>query len=128
PRAANGAVLTGRSTSWSSSSTAVATVSSSGRVTAVAPGTATITARSEGRSGTASVRVVEREVESVEVTPGTLSLVAGSSGSLSAVVRDDEGSRLAGRSVTWRSSSQEVATVDSDGRVTAVAPGTATIT
>jgi hypothetical protein len=53
-----GAALTGRSVTWSSSAVAVATVSTSGLVTAVAPGSASITATSEGKSGFATVTVV----------------------------------------------------------------------
>ncbi len=52
-----GTVLSGRTTSWTSSSTAVATVSAAGLVTAIASGTATITATSDGKSGTATVTV-----------------------------------------------------------------------
>ncbi|MEO7086447.1 MAG: Ig-like domain-containing protein [Gemmatimonadaceae bacterium] len=55
-----GAVLTGRSFTWTSSNPAVVSVSSSGNVataTAVSLGTATITATSEGASGTAAVTV-----------------------------------------------------------------------
>lgn len=54
---AGGAVLTGRSVTWASSVPSVATVTSSGLATAVAPGTATITATSEGKSGSATVIV-----------------------------------------------------------------------
>ena len=52
-----GTPLTGRTVTWSSSATTVATVSDSGLVTAVAPGTANITATSEGKSGFATVTV-----------------------------------------------------------------------
>ena len=52
-----GAPLSGRALAWTSSSPATATVSNAGVVTALAPGTTTITATSEGRSGTASVAV-----------------------------------------------------------------------
>src|SRR5439155_484148 len=58
PRDANGTPLTGRAVSWSSSNTSVATVSTSGRVTGAAAGSATITATSEGQSGTAAITVV----------------------------------------------------------------------
>jgi hypothetical protein len=55
---ANGAVLAGRAVSWSSSNVALATVSSTGRVTGVAAGgPVTITASSEGVNGTASVTI-----------------------------------------------------------------------
>ena len=49
--------LTGRGITWSSSNSAVATVSGSGLVTGQSAGSATITATSEGKSGTAAVTV-----------------------------------------------------------------------
>jgi len=54
---ANGNVLTGRTITWSSSSTAVATVAASGLVSAVSQGNATITATSETKSGGANLTV-----------------------------------------------------------------------
>lgn len=56
-RDAAGAILTGRTIAWQSSTPSVATVSASGLVTAAAAGTATVSATSEGRSGTATVTV-----------------------------------------------------------------------
>jgi hypothetical protein len=52
-----GNVLTGRTITWASSSTTVATVSTTGLVTAQAAGSATITATSEGPSGSAAITV-----------------------------------------------------------------------
>src|SRR5690349_11254600 len=52
-----GTVLTGRVVTWASTPPAVATVSASGLVTGVSAGTATITATSEGKSGTAAITV-----------------------------------------------------------------------
>jgi len=57
-RDANGGVLSGRTATWASSNTALATVTSAGVVTALAAGTVTITATSEGRSGSASYSAV----------------------------------------------------------------------
>ena len=54
---ANGNVLTGRTVTWGSDNTSVATVNASGVVTGVSAGTATITATSEGQSGSAGVTV-----------------------------------------------------------------------
>ena len=76
---ANNNVLTGRAVTWSSSNTGIATVSSSGVVTGVAAGSATITATSEGKSGTASVTVTPPPVATVtvaEAVPVFPSLVA----------------------------------------------------
>ena len=56
-RDALGNVLTGRTVSWTSSATAVATINGTGLVTAVGPGTASIIASSEGISGSASITV-----------------------------------------------------------------------
>lgn len=56
-RDANGNVLTGRTVSWNSLQVPQATVSSTGLVTGVSAGTATITATSEGRTGQAVVTV-----------------------------------------------------------------------
>lgn len=56
-RDALGAVVTGRTVSWTSSATTVATVSTSGLVTGVGDGVATITASADGKSATASITV-----------------------------------------------------------------------
>jgi len=74
-RDASNQVLTGRSIAWSTDAQAVATVSSSGVVTAVGPGTATVTATSEGRSGLAQITVVD----GAQVGPagGTVTLAGG---------------------------------------------------
>ncbi len=53
----NGATMSGQSVAWSSSSTAIATVSASGAVSAVAAGTATITATVASKSGSSTVTV-----------------------------------------------------------------------
>src|SRR5213596_1638269 len=57
PWDSSGNILAGRSIAWTSDSTAVATVTSSGLVRAVAAGSSTIRATSEGRTGTAAVTV-----------------------------------------------------------------------
>lgn len=127
-RDASGNRLTGRTVTWSSSAPSIATVAADGTVSAVAPGTATITATSEGKSGTATVTVTPVPVASVTVSPATLSLDTGATGSLTATVRDARGNVLTGRPVSWSSSDADVATVSTTGVVTAVGAGTATIT
>ena len=57
PWDASGNILAGRSIAWTSDSTAVASVTSSGLVRAVAAGSSTIRATSEGKTGTAPVTV-----------------------------------------------------------------------
>lgn len=111
---------------WSSNSTA-ATVDSNGLVTAVAEGTAVITATAGGQSGAATITVVI-PVASVEVTPAADTVRAGLTVTLTATPKDAGGNALAGRSVNWDSDSTLVATVDTSGVVTGVSAGTATIT
>ena len=123
-----GGTLSGRAVAWSSSNTAVATVSSAGVVTAIGAGTATITATSEGRSGTAAITVALVPVASVVVTPNSASLLLGQTSQLAAATRDSAGGTLTGRTITWSTSDAGVATVTSGGQVTAVGAGTATIT
>ncbi|MHB1327487.1 MAG: Ig-like domain-containing protein, partial [Gemmatimonadales bacterium] len=65
---------------------------------------------------------------SVAVNPGTASLAPQQTQQLAAVVRDAQGNTLSGRTVTWSSDAQSVATVSTSGLVTAVAAGTARIT
>jgi alpha-tubulin suppressor-like RCC1 family protein len=67
---ADGAALTDRSMTWSSSDNAVATVSATGMVTGVAAGTSTITATSEGKSGTAAVTVLTAALGFITVSAG----------------------------------------------------------
>ncbi|HET7456371.1 MAG TPA: Ig-like domain-containing protein [Gemmatimonadaceae bacterium] len=124
----SGNTLTDRTVTWSSSDVNVATVSSSGVVTAVGPGTATITASTGGKSGQATVTVSQPTVASVDVAPEAATLTTGQTQQLVATPRDASGNALTGRAVVWTTSNAGVATVSGAGLVTAVAPGTATIT
>ena len=67
----------------------------------------------------------EKKVTGVTLNTETLELFTGGSATLTATV---EPSDAANQNVTWASSDPSVATVDAAGKVTAVAPGTATIT
>src|SRR2546427_51702 len=125
---AAGNVLSGRSVTWASGTPAVATVSSTGLVTGVAAGAATITATSEGQSGTAAVTVSSVPVASVTVSPATANVFVGATTQLSATPKDAAGNVLTGRGVAWTSSNTAIATVSAAGLVTGVAAGSATIT
>src|SRR5213079_104922 len=124
----NGAPLSGRTVTWSTSNTSVATVSNSGLVSGVTPGSATIMATSEGKSGTSTITVTPVPVASVEVTPATASVQAGQTVQLTATPKDANGAPLSGRTVTWSSSNPAVATVSNGGLVSGVTPRSATIT
>ena len=122
-----GGVLTGRAVGWASSDPAVATVSVTGLVTGVAVGNATMTATSEGKSGT-SVMTVYIPVASVAVAPPTATILLTQTKAFTATATDATGNLLTGRLVTWSSSNPAIATVNSSGVATGVALGTVTIT
>ncbi len=116
-----------RAVAWSSSDRSVATVDKAGTVQGLKPGTATVTATAEGKSGTCAVTVKAKAVNVTEVTldKTELTLTEGETETLTATVRPDNADN---RKVTWSSDKTEVATVDGDGRVTAVKSGEAVVT
>jgi trimeric autotransporter adhesin len=128
PKAADSTELIGRAVAWTTSDPAVATVSESGLVTGVAAGDATISATSEGKTGSTQLTVSLVPVAAVEVAPATASIAEGATVRLTATAKDANGSPLAGRPSTWSTSNANVARVNSTGRVTGIGAGSATIT
>jgi trimeric autotransporter adhesin len=115
--------------SWSSSDPSVATISTSGILTALGTGTVTVSATTAGITGSTSVRIeriVSLTVAAANTTGtatlgDTLQFVA--TGTLS-----DGTTRDVSTLVTWSAADTQIATVASNGVATAVAPGTTTIT
>jgi uncharacterized protein YjdB len=124
----NGRVLTGRTVSWTTGNGAVAEVTDGGLVTGKGAGSVTVTATSEGKSGTTAITVTIQPVASVTVNPATASLALGQTVQLAATVNDVSGNLLAGQPVTWSSSGPAVASVSPNGLVSGVGVGAATIT
>ena len=116
-----------RAVAWSSSDRSVATVDKAGTVQGLKPGTATVTATAEGKSGTCAVTVKAKAVNVTEVTldKTELTLTEGETETLTATVKPDNADN---RKVAWSSDKTEVATVGGDGRVTAVKAGVAVVT
>ena len=104
------------SLSWTSSNNSVATVDANGKVTAVALGTANITASQNGMSATCVITVA-----GISLNKTSTKILIGGTEQLTATVYPSA-------SYTWTSSNPAVATVSSTGLVTAVAKGTTTIT
>jgi uncharacterized protein YjdB len=130
PKDANGNALSGRTVTWASNNTAVGTVNANGLVTGVVAGSMTITATSEGQSGTSAVTVAAGPlpVASVTVSPAPASVPVGQAVQLTATPKDASGNPLVGRTVTWASSNTSVGTVNTNGLVTGVVAGSTTIT
>lgn len=113
-----------KSTKWKSSNKKVATVSDNGLVTAVANGTATITATFNGKNITSEITVIGLNHDSAILEyDGRFSTTRANFGSK--IKLKVEGTK---NKATWSSSNTKVATVDRNGKVTARGPGKAKIT
>jgi uncharacterized protein YjdB len=112
-RDASGNQLFGRPVTWSSDNQPVATVNSSGLVTAHAQGGAAVSATVDGVSGQTAVFVVT--VQSVSLTPNPATVVAGATQGIRAVVTNSLGAVVRGRNVTWVSNNPSIATVSQVG-------------
>uniref|UniRef100_UPI00261365B9 Ig-like domain-containing protein n=1 Tax=uncultured Microbulbifer sp. TaxID=348147 RepID=UPI00261365B9 len=117
------------SVAWISSDTDIVTVDSSGQLTAVDEGTATVSASQEGIvSNTATVTITGAVLTAIQVTPASNSLAKGNSQQLTAQGTFSDGTTadLTG-SVAWTSSDTHIVTVDSSGELAAVNEGNATV-
>lgn len=113
---------------WTSSNTAVASVSPTGTVSGIAVGQATIVGAAGTVQGQAAVTITQAPVATVTVTPSTVGLSPGDTRQLSAMPYDLLGLALTGRTITWTSSDTTRAKVSATGLVTGVAVGAATVT
>src|SRR6185436_992107 len=128
PQDVDGNPLSGRVVTYASTNPGVATVNSTGRVTGVAAGAATVTVACEGQGSPVAITVTVVPVASVSVSPATATLTVGQTAQLTATPKDANGNPLTGRTVTWSTSNAAVAAVSGNGLVTGGAAGTATIT
>ncbi len=126
---ANGHAVEEAGFAWESGNAAIATVDSTGLVTAVGAGEVEVTATSSGVTSRAALSVMVPVPTTLTVTPDTMALTAlGQSAQFGAEVRDQAGRLVMGAAVSWTSDDPTVAAVDSTGSVTAVGNGTAMIT
>ena len=117
---------TDKTVTWETSDSNVATVSDIGLVTAVAPGTATITVvTTNNKKATCTVKVKEIEVSEINLNKTSMEITQGETETLIATILPDN---AANKTVTWTSSSEDIATVSSNGSVTAILPGETIIT
>ena len=120
---------TNKELAWKSSDQGIAKVDGNGKVTALKEGTATITVTTKDGNKTATCKVTvtaaKVPVTGVALDQTQLELEAGESETLTATVAPDNATDKA---VTWTTSDKNIATVDKNGKVTAVKEGTATIT
>ena len=107
----------GAPVTWKSSKQSVAIISDNGVVQGIKPGTTIITATADGSKETCTLTVMK---PSIKLSADSVKMYRGQSAKLTAVVTSN-------REVTWKSSRPSVATVDENGRITAVKHGTARI-
>lgn len=112
---------------WKSSNKNVATVNSSGKVTAVGKGTATITCTTKdgGYTATCKITVKKINVTGLSISEESLEIDVGQSERIFADIRPSDASN---QNVTWKTSDKSVATVSSTGKVTGVGVGSVKIT
>lgn len=112
---------------WSSRSPKIAEVNDNGTVTGLKKGSAEIIAKAadgSGKSGAFTV-TVEQQPTGITIAESTLNLVAGKSGQLHATVTPSDAND---KSLSWFSSDESIATVNSQGKVTALRRGECTVT
>lgn len=123
PRSASGSALSGRTIFWSSSANAVATVSQSGVVLGMMPGTATITASVEGTANGIVVTVIAATVATVQVSPAVIPMMrTGQTVQLTAVTRDARGNMLTGHLITFTTTNEFRVTAGMTGLLMATGP------
>ncbi|MET0398358.1 MAG: Ig-like domain-containing protein [Longimicrobiaceae bacterium] len=122
--------LTGKTFSWASSSDALATVAQDGTVTGRAAGPVTISAASEGVTGTLALTISaapQPVATRVAVVPSFATVDAGGTSTLRAAALAANGDTVRGAAFTWTATPQAAATVSTAGVVTGVAPGLALV-
>jgi uncharacterized protein YjdB len=122
-----GQLIPGRTVTWTSSDTLVATISAAGIVIARDTGSVRITASSDGIEGTLDLSIAAPAVASVTVTLAAPELLEGESTTATATLRDARGNVLVGRDIVWGTENPDVATVSDKGVVRAVRNGTTAV-
>lgn len=118
---------TDKSVTWKSSDESIVTVDQNGNVDAIKRGNAIVTATaSNGVKAECYVTVLPRviAVESISISDSEIDLIVGDEYTLTATISPEDATD---KSITWKSSNRAIATVDENGKVTAVAVGTVSI-
>ncbi len=128
--------LISTSVTWRTSDANLATVNGSGLVTVLSTGTGSPVSNSvqivakaaEGIEATSTLTIY-KQVSNVLVEPSPMSMDIGSTHQFTATLRDNNNATIpaAATTVTWSTGSSSIATVDANGRVTALAAGNTTV-
>lgn len=119
--------LTGK-VSWSSSNATVATIASTGLLSALTPGSTTISAILGSISTSTTLEVTDATIVSVSVSPSGQTVAAGTALAFTAIGRfSDNTAQTITRDSTWSSDNPAVAVIGFGGTANAVSPGAANI-
>ncbi|MDQ8161211.1 MAG: Ig-like domain-containing protein [Gemmatimonadota bacterium] len=113
---------------YSSSNTAVATVTTEGNVIAVGIGGATVSAVADGKSASVPVTVTPEVAATVIINPSVLTLRRTNTRDLVATARNNQNTIITSSTFRWSSSNSSILSVDQSGKVTAIAPGSVVVT
>lgn len=116
---------TDKTITWSSSNEKIATVSKDGIIKAIKVGTATITAACGEVKATCEVTVLPITAEKIVLDLTEVSLNQSDTIKITATITPEN---TTDKTITWSSSDEKIATVSTDGIITAVGVGKATIT
>jgi uncharacterized protein YjdB len=113
---------------WSSGSAEIAPLTGSATITGRSIGRTDVRLSVDGHTGTTAVKVVQRAVASVTISPAAVALVAGQSVQLVPTTKDVHGLVLTGRTISYSVADARVATVSSTGLVVSLKAGSTTVT
>lgn len=120
-------IMTDVDVSWSSGDAAVASVDTTGLITARGQGMVRIYATASTVTGSMVITVMQ-QIQTITLTPATATLAPGDTLRVIALARDTQGAEINDPLFNWSSDDESVATVDSDGLVLAIGAGNARIT
>jgi trimeric autotransporter adhesin len=117
------------SVTWTSSQTAIASISGSGTATGLSSGPTTITAAAAGIAGTTTLTVTAAHLVSIGITPAAPTIALGTTETLHATgVYSDNSIHDVTDTVSWKSATPTVATVSSSGQAAGSGVGKTLVT
>lgn len=110
---------TNQKLTWNSEDSSIATVNSSGEITAKSAGTTTVWVSTENGKVASCIVNVKVLTVKLRISPNTITLKEGQSIQLKTVISPVDSTKK----VTWRSTNSKIAKVDQIGKVTALKSG-----